>query len=135
MKTMIRFIIPLFCFASVAYTSTAVTKLLLNGSDEFRDPKNANGKYVNLLHVICVSQDRDTYGPRCDWGYWAGSSWGPYTDLKPGFWVYVYPNWYVLGKTGGRDRAQPPGERPGQVPGFAPRDQGSGRRKDLRRVL
>jgi hypothetical protein len=98
MKTMIRFIIPLFCFASAAYTSTAVTKLFLNGSDAFRDPVNANGKYVNLLHVLKAPDDRDTYGSQCDWGYWSGTAWGTFTDLKPGFWIYIYPNWYVWEK-------------------------------------
>jgi hypothetical protein len=98
MKTMIRFIIPLFCFASAAYTSTAVTKLLLDKPDVFRDASNADGKYVNLLFVLNAPEDRDTYGGQYDWGYWQGTARGSYTDLKPGFWVYVYPNWYVWEK-------------------------------------
>lgn len=95
MKPMIRLIIPLFCFASAAYTSTAVTKLLLVDSAPLHDPSNADGKYVNLLHVLNVPEDKENYGDRFDWGYWAGDTWGKYTGLKPGFWVYVYPYWYV----------------------------------------
>jgi len=62
------------------------------------DQTNVNGKYINLLHVIEAPNDRAEYGEFCDWGYWLGDSWQEYTNLSPGFWVYVYPNWYLWEK-------------------------------------
>jgi RNA polymerase sigma factor (sigma-70 family) len=54
-----------------------------------------NGKYAMLLHQFKVEKDRDTYkefqdvGPR-DLREYAGQ-----TNLSKGFWVYVYPYWYI----------------------------------------
>ncbi|HEX7320418.1 MAG TPA: hypothetical protein VF399_08695 [bacterium] len=59
---------------------------------------SVNGKYVNLLYTISMPEDKASYGAYCEWGYWAGDSYGTETGLKPGFWVYVYPNWYVWEK-------------------------------------
>jgi hypothetical protein len=62
-------------------------------------PREASvgGKYCDLLRTIAVPADRDGYGAFNDWGYWAGAEWAGYTDLPPGYWVYVYPNWYIWG--------------------------------------
>ncbi len=54
-----------------------------------------HGKYVNLLYIIPAPEDRAEYGEFCDWGYWTGTEYADCKNLKPGFWVYVYPKWYV----------------------------------------
>jgi hypothetical protein len=58
---------------------------------------SADGKYCQLLRKIRVPQDESTYGAFDDYGYWAGDCWAGYTNLPPGYWVYVAPNWYIWG--------------------------------------
>ena len=58
---------------------------------------SVSGKYSNLLNVLYIPGDQGSYGDFYDWGYWTGDSWGSYTNLPPGYWVYVYPNWYIWG--------------------------------------
>lgn len=95
MKPIIRCLIAFFCIAGAASATTAVVAGLGKSSSPKADPASASGKYTNLLYVLDMPDDRGAYGDQCDWGYWTGTEWGPYKDLKPGFWVYVHPKWYV----------------------------------------
>jgi hypothetical protein len=56
-----------------------------------------------LLRQIQVPADAASYGEFHDYGYWAGSEWAGYHDLPAGYWVYVYPYWYIW-----RDRTSVP---------------------------
>ena len=58
---------------------------------------SVNGKYYNLLRTIYVPSDRGSYGDFYEWGKWSGTSWKGHTNLPPGYWIYVYPNWYIWG--------------------------------------
>jgi HEAT repeat protein len=59
-------------------------------------PKKAQAdKYHKLLRRIRVPQDRKSYTEFSDYGFYDGSEWAGYTDLPPGYWVYVYPHWYI----------------------------------------
>ena len=60
---------------------------------------SVNGKYSNLLMTLYVPQDQGSYGNFYDWGYYTGTSYAGYNNIPPGYWVYVYPNWYVWGNT------------------------------------
>jgi hypothetical protein len=60
---------------------------------------SVNGKYSNLLMTLYVPQDQASYGSFYDWGYYTGTSYAGYNNIPPGYWVYVYPNWYVWGNT------------------------------------
>ena len=62
-------------------------------------------KYNHLLRRIEVKQDRARYGDFYDWGYWAGKSWAGHTDLPPGYWVYLAPDWCIFESATG---AKPP---------------------------
>ena len=53
------------------------------------------GKYRVLLRKIHVPQDTNAYGQFTDYGMYTGNSWAGFNDLPPGYWVYVYPNWYI----------------------------------------
>lgn len=53
------------------------------------------GKYRNLLAVISVPRDRDTYTEFNDYGYSNTPSWGGYSRLPAAYWVYVAPHWYL----------------------------------------
>jgi hypothetical protein len=68
---------------------------------------SVDGKYQNLLHSIEVPEDMDEYGKFCDWGYWFANTYAGHTNLKPGFWVYVYPKWYVWEKISAEDNLDP----------------------------
>lgn len=53
------------------------------------------GKYSGLLAVLNVPGDRETYTDFNDWGLWSGTEWAGFTNLPPGYWVYVAPHWYI----------------------------------------
>lgn len=54
-----------------------------------------NGKYAMLLRQIKVVEDFDTYTDFKDWGFWQGKEYAGHADLPQGYWVYVYPYWYI----------------------------------------
>jgi HEAT repeat protein len=56
---------------------------------------NVEGKYKTLLRRIKVPKDRDQYKDFSDYGRFEGDNWAGYTHLPPGYWVYVYPHWYI----------------------------------------
>lgn len=66
------------------------------------DRASVGGSYGKLLRVLYLPADESTCGQFQNYGHWAGTSWGGETDLPPGYWVYVYPRWFVWGETSGR---------------------------------
>jgi hypothetical protein len=60
---------------------------------------HVNGKYAKLLRRLKVPQDRQTYNDFADYGtYPAIAEYGGYKDIPQGYWVYVYPYWYIWGE-------------------------------------
>ncbi len=61
------------------------------------DEKRASvdGKYRDLLKTLSVPRDRYEYGEFFEFGYSDDSNYAGYTGLPRGYWVYVYPNWYI----------------------------------------
>ncbi len=53
-----------------------------------------HGKYYGLKQVIHCPRDHHKYGNFKDYGYWGGGHWCG-RHGKRGYWVWVYPNWYV----------------------------------------
>jgi hypothetical protein len=66
--------------------------------DEALVKAQVEGKYRMLLKQITVPEDAATEGEFKDFGSWFGTSWAGYADLPQGYWVYVYPCWYVWGE-------------------------------------
>ncbi len=68
-----------------------------SATDEEPMPAQAHvyGKYRGLLRKICVPQDLASFQRFHDWGHWNGTEWAGHRDLPTGYWVYVYPNWYI----------------------------------------
>lgn len=60
------------------------------------DSATVNGKYSGLLQVLKCERDKKSYGSFSDYGYWGGGPWCG-AQGKAGYWVWVYPNWYVWG--------------------------------------
>jgi HEAT repeat protein len=56
------------------------------------------GKYAKLLRRIKVPQDRQTYTDFNDYGSYPATDYAGYTGIPQGFWVYVYPHWYIWGE-------------------------------------
>jgi hypothetical protein len=59
---------------------------------------SVRGKYRKLLRRIKVEQDKNGYGEFSDYGHYTGTSYAGYDDLPVGYWVYVYPHWYIWGE-------------------------------------
>jgi hypothetical protein len=57
--------------------------------------KAGNGKYKHLLRVLLLPGDQASYNQFTDFGYWSGTAYGGATDLPLGYWVYVYPRWFI----------------------------------------
>ncbi len=85
----------------------AVFNALLNIDPEVKaliqavPPKAHADKYQKLLRRIRVPQDQKHYTDFSDYGYYDGTEWAGFTDLPPGYWVYVYPYWYIWGEVKG----------------------------------
>jgi hypothetical protein len=68
-------------------TKLSVPKLL--------DKASSSGKYRELLHVLYLPQDKASYQEFSDYGHYTGTAYAGYNNLTPGYWVYVYPRWYI----------------------------------------
>jgi hypothetical protein len=58
-----------------------------------------NGKYRNLLTKVAAPDDRASYKEFNDYGWYSGTSYKGRRDLPKGYWVYVYPYWYIWGES------------------------------------
>jgi len=72
------------------------------------DVKRASvgGKYSRLLKKIEEKADLENYNKFHDYGAWQGTSYAGHNDLPAGYWVYVYPNWYIWGDTKGTPKEE-----------------------------
>jgi hypothetical protein len=59
---------------------------------------SVDGKYRKLLRRIKVEDDKQAYGEFNDYGRYTATSYAGYNDLPAGYWVYVYPHWYIWGE-------------------------------------
>ena len=58
------------------------------------------GKYRNLLRKLKVEADYLHYSEFNDYGVYPATSYAGYTEIPRGYWVYVYPHWYVWAEKG-----------------------------------
>ncbi len=59
-----------------------------------KERASINGKYSGLIQVVKCNRDRKSYGTFHDYGYWGGGRWCGQTG-KAGYWVWIYPHWYI----------------------------------------
>ena len=57
-----------------------------------------SGKYSSLLRRFSVPNDKQSYGEFHDYGQYPATSYAGFNDLPAGYWVYVFPHWYIWGK-------------------------------------
>jgi hypothetical protein len=53
------------------------------------------GKYTELLEIFEAESDYRAYSTFHDFGHYPATSYAGQSDLPEGYWVYVYPNWYI----------------------------------------
>lgn len=53
------------------------------------------GKYSVLQHVLTAPGDAPFWGRKPEHGYWNGTIYQMQEGLRPGYWVYVKPRWFV----------------------------------------
>jgi HEAT repeat protein len=56
---------------------------------------HVNGKYAKLLRRLKVAEDRQSYSEYRDYGYYQQCDWAGHFNIPAGYWVYVYPHWYI----------------------------------------
>jgi hypothetical protein len=57
-----------------------------------------NGKYAKLLRRLKVPQDKQSYTEFTDYGQYPATDYAGYKNIPEGYWVYVYPYWYIWGE-------------------------------------
>ncbi|MBI1314443.1 DUF3520 domain-containing protein [bacterium] len=79
--------------------ASPVTRPVELSAAEARIKAAVDGKYRRLLKKIEVRDDLQQYGAFHDFGFWDKSTeYKGHRDLLPGYWVYVYPHWYIWGE-------------------------------------
>jgi hypothetical protein len=78
---------------------------------ESLEKARVDGKYAMLLRQIKVEKDREKFGVFRDVGRRTTMDYGSFAGLPAGYWVYVYPYWYIW-----RDLA----EKPAPMRGWGP---------------
>lgn len=62
---------------------------------------SVGGTYADLIKTIYVPGDLESYGEFNDYGWWGPGPWAG--EMQPaGYWVYVYPHWFVWATTTAR---------------------------------
>jgi hypothetical protein len=59
---------------------------------------SVNGKYRKLLRRIHVPQDKANYTEFRDYGQYQATDYAGHQNIPAGYWVYVYPHWYIWGE-------------------------------------
>ncbi len=76
-------------------------------TNDARIKATVDGKYRRLLKKIEVRSDVATYGDFRDFGHWEETAYSGHSDLPTGYWVWVYPNWYIWGDATETPASQP----------------------------
>jgi hypothetical protein len=70
------------------------------------------GKYTDLLDKVAAPDDHARYGAFHEYGRWEGTAYRDRTGLPTGYWVYVYPDWFIWGSQGPQPAAAAPPAAP-----------------------
>ena len=81
---------------------------------EARRKASLNNKYRRLQKKIEVPGDLQSFGGFYEYGIWEGRAYAGHTGLPSGYWVYVYPSWYIWGEEVPADDGAEPQSPPGK---------------------
>lgn len=102
-------------------TPRAVAGPAALSSVEARSKATCEGRYRDLLDKIAVPGDHARYGTFHDRGFQPMQSYLGHADLPAGYWVYVYPHWYIWGSAESQVfMAAPPSPAQSPQPGPLP---------------
>jgi hypothetical protein len=59
---------------------------------------SVKGKYGKLLKRIHVPADKASYTEFSDFGQYGATDYAGHQGIPAGYWVYVYPHWYIWGE-------------------------------------
>ena len=59
------------------------------------DKATVGGKYSGLIERVVAPGDRAGYGDFRDYGIYRSTDYMGHRGLAAGYWVYVWPWWYV----------------------------------------
>lgn len=74
------------------------------GTEAAREKAHVGGKYATLVRTVTARYDYLQYGAFHDYGFSKETAYAGEKDIPPGYWVYVYPDWYVFRDTSAPDR-------------------------------
>src|SRR5262249_37515116 len=57
--------------------------------------------------MIRVPEDFPSYSAFSDYGFSQTPTWGGFSGLPPGYWVYVYPHWFIWKESAGEETPAP----------------------------
>lgn len=77
-----------------AHGESPPTPIELTSTDA-RTKATVGGQYDVLLDKLAAPEDLSAYGPFYQYGWWTGSQYRDHKGLPPGYWVYVFPDWYI----------------------------------------
>ncbi len=85
------------------------SRYTITDDDERRAPAEAsvNGKYQYLIHTFEAPEDVGRYGAYRDYGWWDHTYYKGEGPLRPGYWVYLEPVWYVWEREAAGGFSQP----------------------------
>jgi len=69
---------------------------------EAKERARCGGKYARLVKVLEVAADHAQFGAFKDYGFEDMAEWGGHKDLPVGYWVYVYPRWFIWAEEKGK---------------------------------
>jgi len=73
----------------------SLTQAVAMPADQAIRQASVNGKYRTLLAAIRAPGDLESYSPFNDYGRSRVTEWAGVKGLPEGYWVYVYPHWYI----------------------------------------
>jgi hypothetical protein len=56
---------------------------------------HVQGKYTKLVRRLRIPEDRQSYSDFRDYGFYQQCDLAGHINIPAGYWVYVYPYWYV----------------------------------------
>ncbi|MCE9598586.1 MAG: hypothetical protein K8S54_11510 [Spirochaetia bacterium] len=88
-------------------------------ADPAQEKASVGGKYSDFKIKVNCPADRQSYGEFSDYGFYDTESWCN-QPAAAGYWVYVYPDWYIWGKSNSAQPENSPDDMPPEPDGAAP---------------
>ena len=89
---------------------------VLRSDEAAQAQASVGGKYRELIQEVFFPADKARYGDFKDYGWFKETSYRGVKDIPAGYWVYVFPDWFVWGeRRGGSDEVAGALKRPRSI--------------------